>query len=172
MQTLRRFSCEIGSSIFCFEFQLSVKRGAVGCVEYYYGCLASVGVMSPWIMLIGFVVYTLFLLRVVIFSWMLSGCPYLFFVVFPKSLWACRFALGGGCGRQGTSGMHPRGSHYLIIILMLKRILLLALIPSRTAAVGLSVHCYFSVFGLDPTSWVGPGKRVTPRVCACVFPST
>ena len=24
-----------------------------------------------------------------------------FSVMFPKSLWACEFALGGGCGRQG-----------------------------------------------------------------------
>ena len=31
-------------------------------------------------------------------------------VVFPKSLWACGFALGGGCGRLGTSGLHPRVS--------------------------------------------------------------
>ena len=38
-----------------------------------------------------------------------------------------------GCGRQGTSGMHPQGFHYLIFILMVKRILLLALISSRTA---------------------------------------
>ena len=45
----------------------------------------------------------------------------------PKSIVAC--------GRQGTSGMHPRGFHYLIFILMIKRILLLALMSSR-AAVG------------------------------------
>ena len=32
--------------------------------------------------------------------------------------------------------MHPRGFHYLILILMVKRVLLLALISSRTAAVG------------------------------------
>ena len=35
-------------------------------------------------------------------------------IVFPKSLWACGFALGGGCGRQGSSGpilccIRPRG---------------------------------------------------------------
>ena len=30
-----------------------------------------------------------------------------FFIVFPKSLWAHGFALGRGCGRQGTSGGHP-----------------------------------------------------------------
>ena len=40
-------------------------------------------------------VYTLSLLRVVIFLWMLSGCPCLFFVVFPASLWACAFSLLG-----------------------------------------------------------------------------
>ena len=65
---------------------------------------------------------------------MLSGCACSIFVVFPMSLWACGFALGGGCGRQGTSGMHPRGFHYFIFILMVKRILLLALISLRTAA--------------------------------------
>ena len=62
------------------------------------------------------------------------------------------------CGRQGTSGMHSRGFHYLIFILMVKRIPLLALISSRTAVGSLSV------FGLSLTSWVGPGKRATPRV--------
>ena len=36
--------------------------------------------------------------------------PSYFFIVFPKSLWAYGFALGGGCGRQGTSGGHPRVS--------------------------------------------------------------
>ena len=41
------------------------------------------------------------------------------------------------CGRQGASGMHPRGFHDLNFILMVKRILLLALISSRTAAVGI-----------------------------------
>ena len=40
----------------------------------------------------------------------------------------------GVCGRQGTSGMHHRGFHYLIFILMVTRILLIALISSRTAA--------------------------------------
>ena len=35
--------------------------------------------------------------------------PVFIFIVFPKSLWAYGFALaGGGCGRQGTSGGHPR----------------------------------------------------------------
>ena len=37
------------------------------------------------------------------------------------------------CGHQGTSGINPRVSHYLIFILMVKRIQLLALISSRTA---------------------------------------
>ena len=53
--------------------------------------------------------------------------------------------------------MHPRGFHYFIFILMVKRILLLALKSSRTAAVGRIL----SVFGLVLTSWVGPGKRAT-----------
>ena len=54
------------------------------------------------------VVSSVSLVRVV-FGVGLPGCPCLrFFVVFPKSLWAYGFALGGGCGRQGTSEVHPR----------------------------------------------------------------
>ena len=68
----------------------------------------------------------------------------------------------GGCGRQATAGIHPRDFHYLIFILMVKRILLLALITSRAAP----VLCRFlPVFGLGLTSWVGPGKRTTSDVC-------
>ena len=37
--------------------------------------------------------------------------PVFFSVVFPKSLWACGVALGGGCGRQETSRLHPRVSY-------------------------------------------------------------
>ena len=57
------------------------------------------------------VVSSVSLVRVV-FGVGLPGCPCLrFFVVFPKSLWAYGFALGGGCGRQVTSGLHPRVSY-------------------------------------------------------------
>ena len=51
------------------------------------------------------------LLRVVFFLWSPRLSLSSFFIVFPKSLWAYGFALGGGCGRQGTSGRHPRVSY-------------------------------------------------------------
>ena len=68
------------------------------------------------------------------------------------------------CGRQGTSGMHSRGFHDLVFILMVTRILLLALISSHTAA----VHCRCSVWVLHCRSV--RGKRATPRLrgSACV----
>ena len=67
------------------------------------------------------------------------------------------------CGRQGTSGMHPRGFHYLIFILMVKRILLLALISSRTAVGFVGVRSGSDV--------VGPGKGATRRLRVSALPS-
>ena len=76
--------------------------------------------------------------------------------------------------------MHPRGFHYLIFIVMVKRILLLALVSSRTAAVGIRFGSY--VVGrsaekgpprgcgavplslsppVDPSVWVTGGESVT-----------
>ena len=78
-----------------------------------------------------FIIYSFFEL------WYFGGCssaaPVCFLSCTPSPFGAVGSLWGGGCGRQGTSGMHPRGFHYLIFILMVKRILLLALISSRTA---------------------------------------
>ena len=52
--------------------------------------------------------------------------------------------------------IHPRGFNYWIFILMVKHILLLALISSRTAVGSLSE------FGLGPTPWVGLGVKGHP----------
>ena len=61
------------------------------------------------------VVSNFLLVRVVLFLWMVSGCPLSVFVV------------------VGTSEMHPPVSHYSICILTVKRILLRALRSSGTA---------------------------------------
>ena len=52
--------------------------------------------------------------------------------------------------------IHPRGFNHWIFISMVKRILLFALISSRTAVGSLSE------FGLGPTSWVGLGVKGHP----------
>ena len=51
------------------------------------------------------------------------------------------------CSRQGASGMHRRGFHYFIFILMVKRILLRTLISSRTAVVLVGIRSGSHVVG-------------------------
>ena len=67
--------------------------------------------------------------------------------------------------------MHPRGFHYLIFILMVKRILLLALISSGSNSRFLSVLCRYSVW----VSRRGSVRRKGPpraglRVCVSLSP--
>ena len=135
---LRRFSCKFGSSVFCFEFQLSVNEVWLRRIlSRLCGiCRNSVPMdyVDSWFLRI--------VLRVVIFfvdalQLPLSvscGVPQV-----PLGLWV-------RSGREGAvvATAHPEciPGVSLISILTVKRILLLALISSRTAAVGIRSGFY------------------------------
>ena len=93
---------------FCCELHLTFSKTRCGCVAFYHGCMSPLGISSARMMLI--VVSSDSLLRVVFcfegglrlsLSFFLSFAPSPFGPV--GSLWG-----GGGSGRQGTSGLHPR----------------------------------------------------------------
>ena len=62
--------------------------------------------------------------------------------------------------------MHPRGFHYMMFALMVKRVLLLALIPSRTAAVFVGIRSGSYVVGQSGEK--GPQRGCGAAVCACL----
>ena len=69
------------------------------------------------------------------------------------------------CGRQGTSGIHPRVFHHLICTLMVKRILLLALRSLRTAVCDVVKGLHAAAgrrvsLGFDRVGSVSPGLWV------------
>ena len=74
-------------------------------------CMADechiVRVLSKRTMLTG----VFFVLLRVVFFYVYPPVPVFIIIVFPKSLWAYGFALGGDCVRQGASGGHPRVSY-------------------------------------------------------------
>ena len=101
--TLRRFSCEISSS--WFDFQLPVKRGMVACNAipnvWHRRGFRRHGLCSS-------VVYAFFpFFELCYFRGWSPAVPVCFFIVLPKSLWACRFALGELRWRGGIRGASP-----------------------------------------------------------------
>ena len=110
---LCRFSCEIEVILvqkFCCDFHLTFSKTRCGCVAFYFECMSPVGILWQWMMKL-IVVSSVSLFRDMFLRLVPPAVPvFVFLSCSPSPFGSVGSLWGGGCSRQGTSGVHSRVS--------------------------------------------------------------